>query len=360
MTEGSLADEILRCHPTAIIAIGRERRVRYANRAALHLLGGVDESVDGKDVVELLGGDESLSRTIDSVFTDREERRLRLAFRKAGSEIEVGLTLLPLPEGGPMTMLLSCRDIEKRTLLDDRAVQIERLAATGRLVGGLAHQLRNPLAALSALVENLAAETPTSDPRAEYTSRMLNQVARIEHLIRACLEFSLDPSAVRQRSTAESIGRAAIDSFAAVCGATPQLAVESGAGEVVVCGEQIAKCLRLLLENALDACGEVSKIRLVVAPEPRDAAGFVRFVVRDEGPGIESSDLARLFEPFYPTKTRGEGIGLAVAQALALNNGGALEVVSRPGDTQFILRLRAAEVPRGTDQSARAQRERSS
>ncbi len=345
MSKDSLSKAILRSHPTAIVAIDRMRRVCYANYAAVRLLATGEEAVEGQDVVDLFGGDERLAFAIDSACCDSEERRINLAFWSGESQIEVGLTLSPtIEEAPPLSMILSFRDIKERKLLDDRVGQLERLASAERLVGGFAHQLRNPLAALSALVENLVAETPTSDPRVEYTSRLLNQVERIERLIRACLELGLDPSVMRRQSPSESIGRAAIESFDARRGVACRLVVEPGTGDVVVCEKQIAKCLRLLLENALDACGDVTKMKLLVSSEAVGGANrFVRFVVHDEGPGIEKGNLGKLFEPFFTTRAKGVGIGLAAAQALAVNNGGAIEVRSEPGDTQFILRLRAAK-----------------
>ena len=345
MTGDSLAETILWRHPTAIVAVDGGKRVCYANRAARHLLAIGEDPVEGRNVVELFGGDESFAQMIDEAYDDGEQRRLRLACNRGESQIEVGLTVSPYLDEAPMlTMVLSFRSIEERQLLEDRSGQLERLASAERLVGGFAHQLRNPLAAISALVENLVAETPSSDPRIEYTSRLINQVTRMERLIRACLEFGLDASAVRQRSTAASIGRAAIDAFEARHGTVPRIAIEGGVIDVVVCEKQIVKCLLLLLEAALEGCEDVAKMELLVASEPSGGTGrFVRFVVRDEGPGIGKGDLARLFEPFYTIKARGEGMGLAPAQAMAVHNGGAIEVRSKPGDTQFILRLQAIE-----------------
>ena len=345
MNERSFAEKILWCHPTAIVAIDGARRVCYANRSALQFLAASKDSVEGQDIVELFGGDESFARELDIGCDDSEEWRFKLALDKGESQIEVGLTLSPyLGEAPPQTMVLSFRDITQRKLLNDREGQLERLASAERLVGGFAHQLRNPLAAISALIENLVAETPSSDPRIEYTSRLMNQVARMERLIRACLELGTGPAVVRQRLVAKSIGRAAIDSFEARNGVAPRLVVEAGTGDVVVSEKQIAKCLRLLLERALDACGDVTKMELLVAPDPlAGSERFVHFVVRDEGPGIEKDDLARLFEPLYTTKAKGVGLGLAAVQTLAVHNGGTLDVFSKPGDTRFILRLHIAD-----------------
>ncbi|MEM7350352.1 MAG: ATP-binding protein [Acidobacteriota bacterium] len=350
---------ILWSHPTAILAIDGGMRVRYANRSAVWLLATTDESLEGQNVVELFGGEESLIRALDHGCEAREERRLKLTLRRGECQIEVGMTISACLEGTMPLRILSFRDITARQLLDNRVGQLERLASAERLVGGLAHQLRNPLAAISALVENLVAEMPSSDPRVEYTSRMLNQVTRMERLIRACLELGLDSGVERRRSIPEHIGVAAIDSFESLHGVAPKLVAEAGCREVVVCEKQIVKCLGLLLENAFDACGDASKMELSAATDSVYGTDqFVCFVVRDEGPGIARRDLGKLFEPFYTTQPNKIGLGLAAAQALAVHNGGAIEVRSKPGDTQFLLRLPAAETPEQLPGSVEMARDR--
>lgn len=345
MTEHGFPEAILWRHPTSIVAIDRLGRVRYANRAARDFFSSTCDVIEGSDIVELFDGNENLAQVIANARDDSKEHRIRLQLPKDSSQIEIGVSLAPiLDDGNSLTMILSFRDITERKLMLDRGRLAEQLASSERLVGGFAHQLRNPLAAISALVENLDAEIPSSDPRIEYTNRLAKQVSHMEDLIRACLQYGSESPAVRQRSTAKSIGLAAIDSFKTRCGATPRFVVEEGTQDVVVCESQIIKCLRLLLERALDACGDVGKMELCISSEPLGGVGqLVRFVVRDEGPGIEKGDLKMLFEPFFTSSAEEAGMGLAIAQTLAVQNGGALEVRSEAGDTQLILRLQAAE-----------------
>lgn len=346
MAERNLAETILWCNPTAVVAIDGAKRICYSNRAAQIFLSTESNSLDGRNVVEFFGDDEGLIKAIHRAYRNREENHLRLPLVRGEHRMDVQLTLSPyFEQATPPMMVISFRDVKQRQLIDDRVRQLERIASAERLVGGFAHQLRNPLAAISALAENLAAEMSDSDPRIEYTSRLLSQVTQMERLIRACLEFGQDVSAKRQRTSAESIGRAAITAFEVQNGVAPRLVIEAGTDDVIVSRQQVAKCLCLLLERALGASGDVNKIELLVAPEHECGGNrLVRFVVRDEGPTIERSDLAMLFEPFYTKKAKGMGMGLASAQTLAVHNGGVLEARSKPGDTQFILRLNAVNI----------------
>lgn len=345
MTERSFEESILWSHHTAIVAIDGSRCIRYANRAARELLSSEGRSLDGNDILDLFDGHEGLAQAFRRAAHTKREQTLELPFRRGNNVFRIGLTLSWVADPDmPLTFSLVMHDIEHHLLLDERLRQLERITAAERLIGGFAHQLRNPLAAISALIENLAAETPAEDPRIEYTERVLNQVAQMEELIRSCVAFSPDLSVAQQRTTAAHIGRAAIDAFASRHGVVPRLVVEEGAEDVVVNEKQVTKCLRLLMERAYESCGDAGKMSLLVSRDPV-AAGtkLVRFVVTDEGPAIDKGDLGMLFEPFFTTGAKGVGLGLAIAQILALRNGGMLEVLSMADGTQLILRLPVTE-----------------
>ncbi len=345
MAERSFEESILWSHRTPIVAIDGSRCIRYANQAAYELLAVGGRIIDGEDILALFNGHKSLSQALHRAAHEKREQTIKLPLHRGSTVLQVAMTLsLISNQEMPLTFSLVMHDIERRQLLDERLLQLERITAAERLIAGFAHQLRNPLAAISALVENLAAETPADDPRVEYTERVLNQVAQMEELIRSCVAFSPDLSVVQQRSAAKLLGRTAIDAFAARHGVAPRLVVDKGTSDVTVNKKQVTKCLRLLLERAFKACGDASKMALLVSQDPV-AAGqqFVRFVVVDEGPAIDKVDLGMLFEPFYTTGAKGVGLGLAIAQILALRNGGMLEVLSQTGGTQLILRLPVAD-----------------
>ena len=341
MDESALSESVLRHHPTAFVGVDAENRVSYANRTARQLLNGGDP-IDGRDIVELFCDDDTLARGIRSALDNRREERLSLTLESRDRRIEIGMTLSPRIEASrELVLVVAFRDLQERKALEDRQRHREQFELAARMAGGFAHQLRNPLAAISALTENLAAEIPDDDPRIEYITRLLNQVRFMEDLIRDSLQFGLDSGGVRQRTTVKSIAQEAMASFEEQAGGRPGLRIDSRARDVFVCKEQITRCLGLLLERAYNSCGSTSKVELWVSSDSKAPDRFVCFTVRDRGPGIEKAHLDRIFEPFFTNKATGVGLGLAVAQALAVHNGGSLGVRSKSGDTRLTLRLRA-------------------
>ena len=228
----------------------------------------------------------------------------------------------------------------RRRFLDQRQDQIERLALTERLMAGFAHQLRNPLAAISSLAENLAAEMGTSDPRAEYTSRLLNQVEKMEQLIRSGLAFTPRSHGQRQVCSARDLASAASHQFESRIGTRLQVDLETD-DRLLVDPLQITECLELLLDRAHEVCREAESVVLQVSSGGEEDLGLVCFSVQDAGPAIPDDDLPKILEPFFTTKARGLGLGLAMAQVLAVQNGGTIDVRSDTEGTRFDLWLEA-------------------
>lgn len=340
--EPNFAESVLWSLHNAVLVIDTAHTVRYANRAALRLLSEDGATLDDRDIFELLDHPPDLAPAITAALESHQVSRFQCALQRSEESLEMSVTVSS-DSATPQRLNLSIDDVTHVALLEDRARQVERIAAAERLVGGFAHQIRNPLAAISALVENLVAETSRDDPRIEYTSRLLNQVMRMERLIRACLTFSSAPSAMRTRVAPEHIGNATVTLFEARHDVVPRIVVEDELHDVIVSEEQITQCLCFLLERAMDVCRDIDKIELRIAS--RSATGhapLVLFTVRDEGPCLDDGDRRMVFEPFFTHKARGLGMGLATAQALAVQNGGAIDVRSTADNTQFTLRLEAA------------------
>ena len=342
MGERSFEASVLWFHHTPLVVIDSGCSILYANRAATRMLAS-DRPLEGENFVALFDDHENLVQAIDRAIRGGEEQSVRLSFRRGERIRDIDLTLsLSAETVGLPSFTIAMYDVELRDMFDERTQQLDRMALEERLIGGFAHQLRNPLAAVSALIENLAAETEADDPRAEYTERLLNQVARMEQLIRSCVAFGPDVSTMPRRRPAERIARAAIEQLTVRRGIVPHLEVEDGVQDVFVNEKQIGNCLLLLMERAFESCGAVDKMALRVSPDAIAGGDrFVRFTVFDEGPAVDEGDLEMLFEPFQNSGLSGIGMGLAIAQTLALKNGGMLEVRSQPGDTQLILRLPA-------------------
>ncbi len=210
--------------------------------------------------------------------------------------------------------------------------QAERLSALGRIVAGVAHELRNPLAAVQALAEALDEELESGDSRRQYTARMLQLLARVESFIRTSLEFSQPRAPAPSRQRPEALARLALQAMSAPD--RPALAVEARGGipDVLVDREHIVASLTALLDNAVEAAGRTAGVRVIVGAETAaDGTAWARIEVRDDGPGVPREHLPRVFDPFFTTKAKGRGLGLALAQTLVGQNGGRVELRSPAG-----------------------------
>jgi signal transduction histidine kinase len=226
---------------------------------------------------------------------------------------------------------------ERRQLADEHAQRLEALSAS------IAHEIRNPITAAKSLVQQMG-EDPRSGENVEYAKVALEELDRVErsisHLLRFAREEEMRLGEVR---LADVVG-SALDSLAErIARLRVQVATNvDGAGALVADAEQLRRVLLNLLGNALDAFEEAR------TPAPRlelhaghNLAGTeVWLRVRDNGPGMDERRLAKIFDPFYTSKSDGTGLGLAISKKLVAAHGGTIEARSQPGaGTEFVLTL---------------------
>lgn len=201
----------------------------------------------------------------------------------------------------------------------DSLIRSEKLASVGQLAAGVAHEVGNPLAAISGYLELLEDGDLDDDVATDIVVRSQKEVERIRVIIRDLLDFSREEAEPAIEAVAL---RTCVEEAKNLVKAQPKSRsvdivdeVPTDLPQVRAVASQVVQILVNLLINAVDAMeGEAG--RIVVSAEASDEQ--VVLVVEDDGPGIPEEKLQRVFDPFYTTKEPGEGTGLGLAICLRI------------------------------------------
>lgn len=219
--------------------------------------------------------------------------------------------------------------------------QIERLATIGQVAGGVAHELRNPLNVVKTSIYYLAnARNPTPEKITEHLRRIERHIDLADGVITALSNFARMPVPQgRPFPVMECIGEV-LDQTMLPESVGVVLEDLSSLPLVLADISQIQIVLRNLIHNAREAMEGKGQLKI----RGRVDGTMVEIIVSDTGPGIPPDELARIMEPFFTTKARGLGLGLAISRTIVDKSMGELRVSSEPGKgTTFIVRLPIAQ-----------------
>lgn len=227
------------------------------------------------------------------------------------------------------------RSARRLAELEARAAREQRLVALGGMSSVMAHELRNPLASLKGhaqlLVEDL--EDAANDKSRKKAERVVREAERLELLTTSLLDFVRDGPLERRSLTAREVIDLALADLASD---RVEVRIDASVGSLSVDPNRLARALHNLVDNALQAATDKTVELRVTTEGPG-----VRFVVQDHGPGIEAGTETQIFEPFVTTRTRGTGLGLAVARRVAEQHDGTLTAENHPsGGAVFTLTVR--------------------
>ncbi len=224
---------------------------------------------------------------------------------------------------------------QRRDMQGRHARSLEQLSAS------IAHEIRNPITAAKSLVQQMG-EEPAAAENVQYARVALEELERVEksisHLLRYARDEELQMGEIRLNEVIDS----AVESFrdrAARKGIEIVQQID-GQSELRADGEKLRRVVINLVGNAMDALeeGKVQSPRILVSSGENLAGNEVWLRVRDNGQGIDEEAQAKLFNPFYTSKSGGTGLGLAITRKIVEAHGGEIEIVSEPGKgAQFIV-----------------------
>jgi signal transduction histidine kinase len=221
-------------------------------------------------------------------------------------------------------------------------VQSEKLASIGEMAAAVAHGLRNPLASLRAAAQ-LVQRHPEAPSSAEHLNAIVEEVDRLDRRITHLLSFSRPAPYHPLRESVPRLVEGLLPAFSELLrerGVGLQLELSPALPEVRVDPMQLEQALVEIVSNALDAMPQGGQLRIGASLNGDGSnPGEVSIEIADTGPGIPDQVLPSVCEPFFTTRQEGTGLGLAIAKRYIEQNGGRLEIMSRPSGTTVRVRL---------------------
>ncbi|MGZ3425633.1 MAG: two-component system sensor histidine kinase NtrB [Polyangia bacterium] len=337
----ALHQDVIRGLTSGLVTVGRDGRILTFNSAAADITGRSAGEAIGRPLVEIMPG---LAALQASVGDGALLRRGEVMQAVAGGLVQrtLGVSLSPLVDsyGRTVGRIVNFQDLTELRRMEAAMQRTERLAAVGRLAAGIAHEIRNPLAAISGSIE-LLSQTMQGDgakENKELMSIVIREVDRLNGLITELLEFARPRSLETERLD----GAATMAEMLKVFENDKRLGdvrVELVAADAVFVEadpSQLRQVVWNLLRNAAEAAPHQT-----ITVELRADAEFASLTVRDRGPGISPEHRARMFEPFFSTKEGGTGLGLATVHRIVEEHKGTVELdCPASGGTAVTVKLR--------------------
>jgi PAS domain S-box-containing protein len=242
-------------------------------------------------------------------------------------------------EGEVANFVAMRRDITQRTEMELRLQQSEKLAAIGELSTYIAHEIRNPLFAISGFANSLLRLKDLSETGRNKVQVILEESKRLDNILKSIVNFSRPTQAATQEVDVNAIAQSVMELMRIACeqqGINVVLQLSPQAAKAKADPELVKQCLINIVKNAMEAMAGGGTLTVQTGMED----DFVILEVKDTGPGIPREIFDKIFNPFFSTKGKGAGIGLAMVKKIMDDIGGELDLKNRPGEgVKVALRL---------------------
>lgn len=320
-----------------VVRTDRDGSVRYLNTAAERLLGYSLDQIEGEQFHRMVHRENRAcpgSSCFIANFAEIPKGTHEAQFvRKDGMPITVEYTAAPYMVAGHVEgVVVTFRDIGDRKRSEEALRITEKLANTGRMAATIAHEINNPLEAITNLVY-LIGVSPALDPDTrKYVDMAQAELDRVTHISKQTLGFYRQSNLLAEFSLVE-VTEGVITLLERKL-STAQIEIDRRyETEAILHGYagEMRQVISNLILNALEAVGSNGKIcvHIYQAHDRRTGEPGVRFTVLDSGPGIPPSKMHSIFEPFFTTKQeKGTGLGLWVSNGIIHKHGGRMQVRS--------------------------------
>jgi len=360
---------------TGIVLVDSDQRIKASNRYLQRLLGYTEDELVDRPLADVLSfSDHTKLEDPCAAMMAGETSFLQLEkdfAHKSGKPIPTRIngSLMRDASGQPLHFILHIRDLsaekaaeQSKRLLEEQLRQAQKMEAIGTLAGGIAHDFNNILSAVSGYTELALMQLPTDSKVHGQLTNVKKAAARAADLVRQILTFSRQTTQEKEPVQISSIIKEALKLLRASLPATIEIRPVIGnfSESILADPTQIHQIVMNLCTNALHAMedhGGLLEVRLENTRQleesamPHDLArpgDYLRLTVADNGCGMDTTTLKRIFDPYFTTKekNKGTGLGLSLVHGIVENHGGTITVTSTPGKgTTFAIYFPILERP---------------
>ncbi len=340
----------------AVIAIDQQGLIIFFNPAAHHLTGLSDKQTLDKSFFDCFLQQKALcylARTTleeGRSISSHETITLKTSTRK---QRQVSVTVSPIfstsyPQQGAVLVL---HDLTRVHSLEGAVRHADQLAMIKTMAAGLAHEIKNPLGGIKGSAQLLQMELATNNELQEYTQLIVRETERINRIIEELLDLSRPRKAQLEPI---NIGRM-LNEIVTLQKTTAvdrdihfKWQLDPSIPDIPGDHDLLTRLFLNLIKNGCEATapkGEITITSCIDSDYQRSLPGIrptpmVQITISDQGPGISSAELEKIFTPFYTTKPGGNGLGLSICQKIVTDHEGLLQFIDQPdGGTQVKVSL---------------------
>jgi PAS domain S-box-containing protein len=255
-----------------------------------------------------------------------------------GTTLDVDVGVGPVTRPQDARVMLYVRDITEQKKMREQLLQAEKMTLMGRLAAGIAHEIRNPLSAITLNLQYLVQKYEAEEPLRESVKDALEGAKRVETVIENTLNLArVTPPVLKQEQLNPLVDQ--VIGFVRISVQQKEIRIETlfaeGLPAVMVDAKQIQQVILNIVQNAIDASPAGAEVLIsterVADPRNVNAAARAAVTVRDHGPGISAEQRKHLFEQFRTTKAGGTGLGLALSKQIMDRHRGEIHIDPAPG-----------------------------
>lgn len=337
--------EIVNNMSYGILYVDSYGKIKIANRAICDFIGLEQSSLIDKYVFNIAKENMDIdynNEVIEKAIDVLEAKRQAGIFELLNNENEklndsiVNSKIIYDKDNNRNGLMIEVMKLSDREINMDKLMQVEKLAAAGQMVAGLAHEIKNSICSIRGLAQMMKKKQRGENER--YYDVILEEINHTNSLVQNLLSLTKTRNIYENIEINRVINDIIplIESSASYSGVCVNLNVESNLPKIFGNREYIRQVIVNIVQNAIEELNKNGRIDIKVWLDRKDE--HIKLEFKDNGPGIKPEHLERIFEPFFTTKEGGSGLGLAISYEIVRKHQGRMSAFNNPeGGATFLI-----------------------